>query len=84
MKAFFRRALTVVSYACVAGGPVLAATGVGLPVAGILGAVGVASGAWLHFLDSPMTPPDVMAAAKASVAVAKAVEAAKSATPGRP
>lgn len=73
----FRKILTVVSYICVAGSPVLASTGVGIPVASILGAVGVASGAWLHFLDSPKTPADVLEAAKASVALAKAVQAAK-------
>lgn len=73
----FRKILTTVSYICVAGGPVLAATGVGLPFGAVLGAVGVASGAWLHFLDSPKTPADVLDAAKASVAVAKAVADAK-------
>ena len=74
---WFKKILTGISYVCVAGGPVLAATGVGMPIGAALGAIGVASGAWLHFLNSPMTPPDVIAAAQASVAVAKAVEAAK-------
>lgn len=74
---WLKKALTVVSYICVAGSPVLASTGVGIPVAGILGAVGVASGAWLHFLDSPKTPADVLAAAKDTVALAQAVQAAK-------
>ena len=73
----FKRILTVISYIAVAGSPVLASTGVGLPVSAVLGAVGVAAGAWLHFLDSPKTPADVLEAAKASVAVAKAVQDAK-------
>ena len=74
---WFKKILTTVSYIAVAGSPILAATGVGIPVSAILGAVGVASGAWLHFLDSPKTPADVLEAAKASVAVAKAVQDAK-------
>ena len=74
---WFKKILTTVSYIAVAGSPILAATGVGIPVSAILGAVGGASGAWLHFLDSPKTPADVLEAAKASVAVAKAVQDAK-------
>ncbi len=74
---WLKKILTVISYIGVAGAPVVASTGVGLPVGAILGAVGVASGAWLHFLDSPKTPADVIEAAKASVAVAKAVQDAK-------
>ena len=74
---WFKKILTTVSYIAVAGSPILAATGVGIPVSAILGAVGVASGAWLHFLDSPKTPADVLEAAKASAAVAKAVQDAK-------
>ena len=74
---WFRKVLTVVSYVAVAGSPILASTGIGLPFSAVLGAVGVASGAWLHFLDSPKTPADVLEAAKASVAVAKAVQDAK-------
>lgn len=73
---WFKKILTTISYVCVAGGPVLAATGVGLPVGAIIGAVGVASGAWLHLLDSPRTPSDVLAAAQASINLAKSVEEA--------
>ena len=76
---WLRKALTVISYVAVAGSPILASTGVGLPISAALGALGVASGAWLHFLDSPRTPADVLAAAQASVALAKTVEAAKKA-----
>ncbi len=74
---WFKRVLTVISYVGIAGSPVLASTGVGLPIGAALGAVGVAAGAWLHFLDSPRTPADVLAAAQQTVAAAKAVEAAK-------
>lgn len=74
---WFKKIMNVISYVCVAGAPVIAATGVGLPIAGVLGAVGVASGAWLHFADSPKTPADVLEAAKASIAVAKAVQDAR-------
>lgn len=72
-----RKALAVISYIGIGGGPLLASTGVGLPVAAIIGAAGLAAGAWLHFMDSPKTPADVLEAAKASVALAKAVQAAK-------
>ena len=68
----WKKILTIVSYVCVAGGPVLAATGVGMPIGAVLGAVGVASGAWLHFLDAPGSAPPVAA----TVDIAKAVEAA--------
>ena len=74
---WFKKILTTVSYIAVAGSPILAATGIGLPFSAVLGAASVASGAWLHFLDSPKTPADVLEAAKASVAVAKAVQDAK-------
>lgn len=74
---WLRRILSVVSYVAVGGAPLLAATGVGAPVAAVLGATGLAAGAWLHFMDSPKTPDDVLAAAKASVDLAKAVQAAK-------
>lgn len=74
-----RRILTTISYVCVGGSPLLAATGVGAPVAVVLGAAGLAAGAWLHFLDSPKTPADVLAVAKDTVALAKAVQAAKTA-----
>lgn len=76
----FKRILTVISYAGIASSPIVASTGIGLPGAAILGAAGVAAGAWLHFLDSPKTPADVLEAAKASVALAKSVQDAK----GRP
>lgn len=72
----FKKILTVISYVAVAGGPVLAATGVGVPIGAVLGALGVASGAWLHFLDSPSTPQNIIDAAKASVALAKSVQTA--------
>lgn len=73
----FRKVLTVISYIATGGGPILAASGVGLPVAGVLSAAGLAAAAWLHWLDSPRTPADVLEAAKASVELAKAVQAAK-------
>lgn len=76
---WFRKILTTISYVAVAGSPILAATGVGIPISAGLGALGVASGAWLHFLDSPKTPTDVIEAAKASVALAKAVQDARKA-----
>lgn len=71
-----RKILTIISYVGIAGSPVLASTGVGIPAAALLGALGVASGAWLHFLDSPKTPADVIEAAKASVALAQSVKSA--------
>lgn len=73
----FRKILTAVSYVGLAGSPLVASLGVGVPVAAVMGAAGLAAGAWLHFLDSPKTPADVLEAAKASVALAKAVQAAK-------
>lgn len=72
----FKKILTVISYVSVAGGPILAATGVGVPIGAALGAVGVASGAWLHFLDSPRSSSDVAAAAAATINATKTVEAA--------
>ncbi len=49
----FKKVLTVLAYVGTGGAPIIAATGVGLPVAGVLGAVGLAAGAWLHWSDSP-------------------------------
>ena len=71
---WFKRVLTIISYVAVAGGPILAATGVGMPIAAALGAVGVASGAWLHFLDAPGSAPPVAATVDAAKAVVGAVK----------
>jgi len=72
----FRKILGGISYVCLAGGPVLASTGVGLPIGVGIGAVGIAAGAVLHFMDSPRTPADVLATAKVLVAQAAAVKQA--------
>lgn len=58
----FRTVLTVLSYASVAGAPLLALTGFGVPGAIVLGGVSGLAGVWLHFLDSPRKAPDVAAA----------------------
>lgn len=71
---WLKRILTVVSYVAVAGGPVLAATGVGVPIGAALGAIGVASGAWLHFLDAPGSAPPVAETVDVAKAVASAVK----------
>ena len=65
----FKRVLTVISYVAVVGAPVLAATGVGMPIAAASGAVGVASGAWLHFLGrAPRSSrPPILSARRAVV-----------------
>lgn len=68
---WFRRILGAISYICVAAGPVVAATGVGMPVGAIIGAVGVAAGATLHFMNNPM---DTAAAAEAGVTVKEAID----------
>ena len=70
----FKRILTVISYVAVAGGPILAATGVGMPIAAALGAVGVASGAWLHSHDAPGSTPPVSETVDAAKAVVGAVK----------
>jgi hypothetical protein len=54
-----KKILTVVAYVGTGSAPIVAATGVGLPVAGVLGAVGLASGAWLHWMDSPRAPQSI-------------------------
>jgi hypothetical protein len=71
---WFRRVLATVSYVAVAGAPILAATGVGAPVAVALGAVGLAAGGALHFMDSPKSAAD---AAKLGTTVKGAIDAVK-------
>ncbi len=69
-----KKILTVASYVAAMGSPIVAATGIGLPVAGILAAVAGAGAAWLHFLDSPRAPSDIPVAQ--TVDVVKAVQQA--------
>ena len=73
---WFRKILGAISYICVAAGPVVAATGVGLPVGAIIGAVGVAAGATLHFMNNPL---DSAAAAEAGVTVKQAIDSVRAA-----
>lgn len=73
---WFRKVLAVIAYAGTAAAPLLASTGVGAPVAISLAGLGVASGAVLHFLDSPRTPADVIETAKVLVAQGKALKVA--------
>ena len=54
----FKTVLTVLSYASAIGGPIVGATGVGMPLAIGLGAVGAGAAVWLHWLDSPRKPED--------------------------
>lgn len=72
----FRKILAGVSYACIAGAPVLAASGVGLPVSIVLGGVGAVAGGVLHFMDSPK---DAKAAAELGTTVQGAIAAVKAA-----
>jgi len=72
----FRRILGAVAYACLAGGPLLASTGVGIPIAAAIGAVGVAAGATLHFMSNPK---DAKAAAELGTTVKGAIAAVKAA-----
>lgn len=72
----FRKILGAIAYACLAGGPLLAATGVGIPIAAAIGAVGVAAGATLHYMDNPK---DAKAAAELGTTVKGAIEAVKAA-----
>lgn len=73
---WFRKILTGISYATAAASPIVAASGVGMPIAIGLGALSGLSATWLHFLDSPKTPQDVLDAAKQSIALANAVKQA--------
>jgi hypothetical protein len=72
----FRRILGVISYVAIGGGPVLSSTGVGLPVAGAIGALGLLAGAVLHFMDNPK---DAKAAEELGTTVKGAIEAVKAA-----
>lgn len=66
-----RRILGTVAYACLAGGPILAATGVGIPLAAVIGGVGVVAGATLHYMDNPR---DAKAAAELGTTVKGAID----------
>lgn len=73
-----RRILSGVAYVGIAGGPVLASTGVGLPWGIALGAVGALAGGILHFMDSPTkSSQELLELGKQAKAVRDAVEAAK-------
>jgi hypothetical protein len=63
--------LTVLSYSSAIGGPIVAATGVGMPVGVLLGGVGAAAAVWLHFLDSPRKPQDVATAIAQTLPIAQ-------------
>lgn len=76
----FRKVLGAISYACLAGTPILAATGVGTAVSIALGAVGVAAGAVLHFMDNPR---DAKAAAEVGTTVKGAIQAVKAIRKGQ-
>jgi hypothetical protein len=71
---WFRKILGTISYIAVAAGPIVAATGVGMPIAALIGAVGVAAGATLHFMNNPL---DTKAAAEAGVTVKEAIDAVR-------
>lgn len=72
----FRKILSAISYVCIGGGPVLAATGVGLPIAAAIGGVGVLAGGILHFLDSPTkSSQEIMELGRQAKAAADAVKA---------
>ena len=70
----FRKILGAISYIAIGGGPLLAATGVGIPIAAAIGAVGLAAGATLHLMDNPR---DAKAAAELGTTVKGAIEAVK-------
>ncbi len=72
----FRKILGALAYIAIPGSTLLASTGVGLPVAAALGAVGLAAGATLHFMDNPK---DSKAAADLGTTVKGAIEAVKAA-----
>lgn len=71
-----RKVLTAVAYVCTGGAPILAATGVGAPVAAALAALGLAAGAVLHFTDNPK---DAKAAADVGTSIKDAIAAVKAA-----
>jgi hypothetical protein len=77
---WFRKILGAISYIAVAAGPIIAATGVGMPIGAVIGAVGLAAGATLHFMNNPL---DSKAAAEAGVTVKQAIDAVR-ATKGLP
>jgi len=72
----FRKVMGVIAYIAIPGSTLLASTGVGLPVAAALGAVGLAAGATLHFMDNPK---DAAAAAELGTTVKGAIEAVRAA-----
>ena len=75
-----RRVLGAVAYIAIPGSTLLASTGVGLPTAAVLGALGLVAGAVLHFMDNPN---DAKAAADLGTSVKGAIEAVKVARKGQ-
>lgn len=74
----FRKILALVGYVGGAGATVMAATGVGTPIAAVLVGVSVLSSGILHFLDSPTkSSQELLELGKQAKAVRDAVEAAK-------
>lgn len=76
IMSWFRKILGVVAYIAIPGSTLLASTGVGLPAAAALGAVGLAAGATLHFMDNPK---DAKAAADMGTTIKGAIDAVKAA-----
>jgi hypothetical protein len=73
-----RKVLGVVAYIAIPGSTILASTGVGVPAAAALAALGLAAGTTLHFMDNPK---DAKAAADAGTSIKDAIAAVKAAKP---
>lgn len=75
---FLRKALAAISYVGIGGGPLVAASGVGFPVAAIMSAAGLLAGGVLHFMDSPSkSTQELIELGKQAKALKDAVDAAK-------